>query len=104
MESINNDQKTPIVHSIASYVRSQGRSFRQLEGRNLPVSVVSVEANGTIVTVSFQITNPVLTLPNITCPVATDRYARAPLKKGDLGYVVSADVYLGGVSGLGGGV
>jgi hypothetical protein len=59
--------------------------------------------NGTV-TVSFQVQQNGITLPSVTMPVAQSDYIRHPLQVGDTGLAQPSDVYLGGVSGLGGGV
>lgn len=71
-------------------------------GRALPCRVVAV--NGSIVTVAFEVNAAPFTLPNITIPKAESAWIRHPTQKGDAGITVPADVYLGGISGLGGGV
>jgi hypothetical protein len=98
-----NGQKTPFVKSISGAGELATGQFGELQGKAIPATVISVDASGTIVTVKFEVTDPTVTFPQITCPVATDKYARAPLRAGDPGYVVPSDLYLGGVSGLGGG-
>jgi hypothetical protein len=70
-------------------------------GQALPAKVVSVQ--GSIVTVSFLVQGP-YTLPNVTMPIAGPQWSRAPTQVGDLGVCIPASVYIGGVSGLGGGV
>ncbi len=74
----------------------------QATGRSLPCRVVAV--NGAIVTVAFEMNTAPWTIPNITIPKAESNWIREPTQVGDLGWTVPADVYLGGVSGLGGGV
>ena len=74
----------------------------QSMGRALPCRVVSV--SGSIVTVAFEVDSTPWTLPNITIPKAESQWIRTPTQVGDFGITVPSDVYLGGVSGLGGGV
>jgi hypothetical protein len=71
-------------------------------GRALPCRVVAV--NGSIVTVALEIQGSPQTLPNITIPKAESPWIRMPTQVGDKGVTMPADAYLGGVSGLGGGV
>lgn len=71
-------------------------------GRALPCRVVGI--NGSIVTVAFEVNAAPYTLPNITIPKAESNWVREPTQEGDFGYTVPSDAYLGGVSGLGGGV
>lgn len=71
-------------------------------GRALPCRVVKV--SGAIVTVAFEVNAAPYTLPNITIPKAESTWLRMPTQVGDKGVTMPADAYLGGVSGLGGGV
>ena len=71
-------------------------------GKNLPCRVVAV--SGAIVTVAFEVNAAPWALPQIAIPKAESNWIRMPTQVGDLGWTVSADAYLGGVSGLGGGV
>ncbi|MDR3445986.1 hypothetical protein [Dyella sp.] len=73
----------------------------QSTGRALPCRVVAV--NGSIVTVAFEVDSATWPLPQITIPKAESQWIRTPTQVGDFGVTVPADVYLGGVSGLGGG-
>src|ERR1700740_3746370 len=77
------------------------QAIRRL-GRALPCRVVAV--SGSIVTVAFEVNAAPWTLPNITIPKAESNWVRMPTQVGDKGYTAPADAYLGGISGLGGGV
>ena len=70
-------------------------------GRALPCRVVNV--SGAIVTVAFEIQPSPWPLPEITIPKAESPWIRMPTQVGDYGVTMPADVYLGGISGLGGG-
>jgi phage baseplate assembly protein gpV len=96
-----NFQKTPFTDSMNRFAEGKAAAAIQLLGRELPCSVVSV--NGAIVTVKFEIQSGVLTIPNVTVPLFGPEYIRYPIQPGDKGVVSSADAYLGGMSGLGGG-
>ena len=74
--------------------------IRSRQGKSLPCSVVSKK--GSIVQVKFLVKSP-FTLPNVTMPHFGPTYIRYPTQVGDMGVTVSADAYIGGVSGLGGG-
>lgn len=71
-------------------------------GRALPCRVVSV--SGAIVTVAFEVQPSPWPLPQITIPKAESPWIRMPTQVGDYGVTMPADAYLGGISGLGGGV
>ena len=94
-------QKLPIVRSLNAFAAQKVLTKIRETGRSLPCSVVSVA--GAIVTVKFEVSSG-FTLPRITIPVHTSIYVREPIQVGDKGYCVAADAYLGGMSGLGGGV
>jgi hypothetical protein len=74
----------------------------QKQGRALPCRVTSV--TGSIVTVEFEMDTSPWTLPPVTIPKAESNWVRMPTQVGDFGYTAPADVYLGGISGLGKGI
>ncbi len=72
-------------------------------GKKLPCHVVAV--TGQIVTVAFDLPTGVpWVLPQITIPKAEGPWINSPTQIGDVGLTVPADVYLGGISGIGGGI
>ena len=96
-----NFQKTPLAPSLNRIAVQNVATQMQKLGKSLPCSVVAV--NGSMVTVKFEI-NATQTLPQITIPKAEGQWIRSPTQVGDVGLTIPADVYLGGISGLGGGV
>jgi hypothetical protein len=101
----DNSQKTPYAQTANTWATKRIGDAVQLAGKALPAQVVSIPEPGVpIVAVKFLLTGPIFTLPIVTLPVAGSMYARSPTQVGDLGVVFPADVYIGGVSGLGGGV
>lgn len=100
----NNAQKTPIARSLELFANRKVRQAMQTLGQSLPATALSIA--GGIVTVQFQIQNTSsspYTIPNISVPIVGSEYARAPIQSGTPGFVIAADAYLGGMSGLGGG-
>lgn len=98
----SNAQKTPIARTLNRFAEQKTRGLMQLLGKALPASVVS--RDGGIVTVKFELDNTPYTLPNVTCPILGSEFVRVPIQAGTPGFVIPADAYLGGMSGLGGGV
>lgn len=100
-----NDQKTPFGLSLNRFTQAKSQNALALQGRNIPCTVTAI--SGSIVTVAFQVTAPAgqtaITLPPATMPVASSEYVRLPIQVGCRGFAVSADYYMGGMSGLGGG-
>lgn len=95
--------KTPYGDGLNRFASGKFQDLSQLMGKALPASVVSVDETNTIVTVKIEIQST-QQFPQITCPVGTSQYARLPIQQGDLGGLVAFDYYMGGMSGLGGGV
>lgn len=96
---MSNAQKTPFVRSMNDFAAKKALSQIKKTGRSLPGHVVAV--NGAIVTINFDVLG--VTLPRVTMPIQGAEYQRLPVQINDKGYALPADVYLGGVSGLGGG-
>ena len=96
----DNSQKTALARTLNQFAGRAIQGAMEQLGRQLPAKVVSRQ--GAIVTASFLVTSP-YTLPNVTVPLIGSEYVRLPIQPGCLGWVMSADTYLGGVSGLGGG-
>ena len=98
----DNSLRTPLGSSLNSLALRRAEDAIQVTGKSLPASVVSV--NGSIVTVRFELDSSPFTLPNVQVPLATCEYSRPPIQPGCLGRVTPTDAYMGGVTGLGGGV
>lgn len=97
----DNAQKTPIGLSLNNFARAKAQTAIQKLGKSLPATVV--KAMGSIVQVNFEVQSG-FTLPNVTIPLIGCEYARPPIQFGCKGFVIAADAYLGGMSGLGGGI
>lgn len=97
----DNSKKTPLGRSLNKFAEGKIGDAQQVLGKALPASVVSV--NGAIVTVKFEVES-LYSLPQMTMPLFGPEYIRYPIQPGCKGLVLSADAYLGGMSGLGGGV
>jgi len=93
-------QKIPLAQSISDYVQQAIELNQMSNGLQLPCRVVAVD--GAIVTVNFEIdNNGEYTFPQVKMPIAQSIYVRLPVQVGDLGICVSADVRIGGITGLG---
>lgn len=91
-------RKSPPADWLPRLARTHARSVGEHDGKALPASVIAVQ--GRIVTVRFEVDcNP--TLPPLNVPIAESEYMRAPIQPGCKGLVISADVSLGQMTGLG---
>lgn len=95
-------QKIPLQRSLNRIAELKAANAIQLLGKALPAQVLSVA--GSIVTVKFLIQDGTATLPTVTIPLGMAEYIRLPVQVNDMGVVFPADVFLGGVTGLGSGV
>jgi hypothetical protein len=98
----DNFQKLPLQQTLNAMAIGRAQQEIQRTGRALPCVVDAVD--GSIVTVKFEVMGGPWTLPPITIPKAESQWLRAPTQVGDFGMTMPADTYLGGISGLGGGV
>lgn len=97
----DNAYKIPLAVSLDRLSRERSNDATQLLGKELPCHVTKV--TGQIVTVSFDVKSP-FTLQQVEMPIDTSINDWIPVQVGDKGIARTADVYLGGVSGLGTGV
>jgi phage gp45-like len=96
---VSDGQKRPFAKTINEFVNSSINTANNGFGQILPCRVI--EVNGAIVTVNFEIKAGNQTFAPVTCPIAESTYVRLPVQVGDFGICISADVRLGGISGLG---
>ena len=96
---MSNGQKRPLSRTLNEFVNSSISTANNKLGQILPCRVTAV--NGAIVTVNFEIEAGNQTFAPVTCPIAESTYVRLPVQVGDFGICISADVRLGGISGLG---
>jgi hypothetical protein len=97
--SASNAQILPLGRSIgyAGEVAAQNRAQRL--GRCYPCSVVSVD--GALITVKFELQSGPFNFPQVQMPLFGPEYIRYPIQPGDKGMAISADVYIGQMSGMG---
>ena len=103
--TLDNSKRLPLVYSMSNFVDKKISNAEQLQGKFLPCSVVSIQeptaGNAVpVVTVKFEITSD-FTLPIVSMPVIGSEYVRHPIRVGDKGIVISADTFIGNITGLG---
>lgn len=99
---MSNSQKFSYLNSLSNLVHAATEDADAIKGRALPCHVVAVA--GAIVTVQFDILPGAVQFPQVTIPVMGFEYIRYPIKSGDKGVTISADVSLRGISNLGTGM
>lgn len=95
-------QKISFGRNMHQFAERKILDAMELAGQILPATIV--EQSGKMVTVSFSLQNIPFTLPLVTIPLFGPQYVRYPMQPGDKGIVIPVDTYIGGMSGLGGGV
>jgi hypothetical protein len=99
---VDSNLTRPINYSLSRHTNQKSNDFQLIDSKGIPCHVVKVEKD--IVTVAFDTHNGVWTVPTMKMPQAFSSYARDATQVGDHGYAVRSNYYLGGNSGLGGGV
>jgi len=106
MPGQSNFLKTPLASSLLQLSGQRASDALMSLSKAMPCQVVSRQ--GQIVTVSVAMQQGGVggpwTLKQLVVPIHTSLYDWVPFAKGDLGLLAPSDFYLGGVSGLGGGV
>lgn len=98
---MDQSRKLPIFSNLVATAQQQAQRNEHMTGRCMPASVVSVD--GRIVTVNFEVKSD-FNLMQLEVPLFGSEYIRTPIQKGCMGFVISSDYYMGGISGLGAGV
>lgn len=93
-------QKKPVSRTLSVFSQQKALDEIAKRGQALPGHVIAI--SGAIVTVNFDVVG--VTLPQVVMPLFGPEYIRYPIKVGDKGVAFPASVYMGGVSGLGGGI
>lgn len=100
----NDAQKLWLQQTLNLFGQKKAVEAIQQLGRSLPCSVSAIPVAGVpVVTVQFEVMAAPFTLPKVTVPIAGFEYIRFPVQVGCRGFVMAADAYLGGVTGIGGG-
>lgn len=92
-------KRFPVAENLVSIVDYRIHASEQNSGFQLPCTVVEVDNTKGFVTVKFELQNTPFNLPQITIPVQGWEYIRYPIKAGDPGVTISADVDLISISG-----
>ena len=97
----DNNLVTPIQNSIPTAIDKGAQDRQQLNVQNLPCTVTAVM--GELVQVKVEAQGN-YTIPKVLVPQAFSQWIREPTQVGDKGFLTSANYYIGGMSGIGGGV
>lgn len=96
---IGNEYKTPLAQNLNLLGDKRASDAVAMLGKGLPCTVDSVVSPG-IVIVNFEVEAIPFALPQIKMPVCKHKSIQYPIKKGDPGVALSADLRTGALSGL----
>lgn len=96
------NQRQRISKALIQISDNEAKNRVNQNSETRPCSITEISENGAIVTVKFEQIEP--KLPQQQMPVIMAEFVRIPLKVGDTGIALASSRYLGGISGLGGGV
>lgn len=96
-----NQQKTQFGQFLNEWGKQVAASAIQKMAKSFPATIAKVVGN--MITVNYEVTGT-LKPPQVTMAALMSRYLRYPLQNGDPGMTVPADYFMGGMTGLGGGV
>jgi hypothetical protein len=99
---VDSSIKWPINYSTNRFASQRSNDFQTNMSKGIPCHVTKIDKD--MVTVAFDTKNNVWTVPTMKMPQAFSGYARDATQVGDHGYACPSDYYLGGNSGLGGGI
>lgn len=94
-----NDLKTPLAQSLNKLGDNRAADALAKLGKGLPCTIASVVSPG-VVMVNFEVEAIPYALPQIKMAVAKHSSIQFPLKKGDPGVALSADLRTGALTGL----
>ena len=105
MSHLDYSKRRPMRETLSAFIGKEIENNSQVIGKAWPCSILSVQTDSNnktvpIVTVQFEI-NSQFPLPKITIPAIGTQHIRTPLRAGAFGIAISADVFIGNVSGLG---
>lgn len=99
MSGIGNELKTPLAQSLNLVGDKRASDALAKLGRGLPCTVKEVVSPG-IVIVNFEVEAIPFALPQVKMPVCKHSSIQFPIKAGDPGVALSADLRTGAQSGL----
>ena len=105
---MDSSKRLPIVYGLQSVIDKRVNDAFQNFGKFYPCHIIEInKPNGSnsvpIVKVQFDITDEkgITILPSVVMPIASSEYVRLPIRVGDYGLAISADVTIGKITGLG---
>lgn len=102
MSGTTNAQKRFAGRDLHEFGDKKSQDWLQRQPKAIPCTVVAIVGNH--VKVKMNVNSAPFTLPQVTVPQSQSAYVREPTQVGDEGFLIVGDYYMGGVSGLGGGV
>ncbi len=93
--------KHPFPHRMGLWSTRKTNDSQEAQAKSVPCHVVKVEKD--FVYVQFETNNNIFTMPTVKMTQGFSRFGREPTQKGDKGYAVPGNYYMGGNTGYAGG-
>lgn len=93
--------KFPFHYQMNNWAQKRINTRMEREAKSIPCHVTKVDKD--FIEVAFETSNNIFTPPTVKIPQSWSQYSREPTQKGDKGYAVPGNYYLGGVTGDAGG-
>src|SRR5215467_2055248 len=93
--------KHPFHYTMNQWSQKRTNTQQEQQAKSIPCHVTKVDKD--FIYVAFETQNNIFTPPTVKIPQSWSQYSREPTQKGDKGYAVPSDYYLGGVTGDAGG-
>jgi hypothetical protein len=93
--------KHPIQYRMNQWHAKKANDHQEKQAKSMPCHVTKVDKD--FIYVAFETANNIFTMPTVKIPQSWSQFSREPTQKGDKGYAVPGNYYLGGVTGDSGG-
>jgi hypothetical protein len=93
--------KHPYQYRMSQWAAKKSNDHQEKQAKSIPCHVTKVDKD--FIYVAFENQNNISTLPTVKIPQSWSQFSREPTQKGDKGYAVPGNYYLGGVTGDSGG-
>lgn len=93
--------KLPFQYRMGAWAQNKTNNALEKVAKSIPCHVTEVAKD--FIKVAFETANGIFTMPIVKIPQQFSQFSREPTQKGNKGYAVPGNYYLGGVTGDAGG-
>jgi hypothetical protein len=93
--------KHPFSHRLGQWANRKTNDSQESQAKSIPCHVTKTDKD--FVYVQFDTNNNIFTMPTVKMTQGFSRFGREPTQKGDKGYAVPGNYYMGGIDAYAGG-